>query len=481
MNTVPHAPGQPGLSLVKRLSRTLTLAIITVWLLCTGIVAWYVNRQIQHNFDLELIESAHRQLYPALLDLWPTHRLDLPPSLDGIRADALVGEPRIMGEVPGSGHPEPLLLQLRDANGQVLLRTQSTPRAPFAVPLEQGFFDTPDFRVFTLYDPQYKVWLQLADPLEERLEAADRTLYGLLAVLFVMLPVLVWLIHWIAQRELRSVEQLKRQIAARSSSNLQTVDLSDLPLELHAVGRDVNQLLERLADALNAERSLAANAAHELRTPLADIRLRLHTAIDRAVNDSTAPTATVPVTEVKAVLQSLESLSHRTERLLQLSRAEGRDNVHFHSVNLVQLAEQMAQEFWQKPAFSKRLDLLLPEDSAAVWVRGDLDGLAIVLRNLLDNALHHTQAAVELQVRAGAQPALLVRDHGPGLNADQREQILQRHARLGSQHMGYGLGMSIVRSIVEKHAAQLTLASPAPGQTQGLEIQIVFDQPAPAP
>ena len=179
--------------------------------------------------------------------------------------------------------------------------------------------------------------------------------------------------------------------------------------------------------------------------------------------------------DVQAGLQSLETLSHRTERLLQLSRAEGGDQAHFQTVDLVQLAEQMAQSFWtQSPAAQKRLDWLPPASAASVFVRGDIDSLAIVLRNLIDNALHHTQAAIELEVLAAPLPSLIVRDHGTGLSAKQLAQIQQRHARIASQHIGYGLGMSIVRTIADKHGAQLRIASPPPGLPQGLEIRLEF-------
>ncbi len=464
-------------SLAQHLSRTLIPAVVVVWLVSTGLVAWFVDLQIQHNFDLELVESTHRQLYPALLDL----QLRLRPDATGayLAADERgeAREPQVMGPIPGDSQTEPLLMQLRDAQGGVLLRTPASPAAAFAVPLQAGFYNTPEYRVFSLYDESHRVWLQLADPLEERSEASERTLLGLVAVLLVMLPVLAWLIHWITRRELRTVRHLQQQITARSGSNLQSLDLAHMPLELRAVGDGVNQLLERLGEALNVERSLAANAAHELRTPLAEVRLRLHTALGQAQSrhaHTEAGEGCVPVAEVRAALQSLESLSHRTERLLQLSRAEGADGAHFARVDLVRLAEQVAQAFWQQTQAQKRLDWLAPETDAPVWVQGDIDGLAIVLRNLIDNALHHTDAQVELEVQPGARPALVVRDHGRGLTATQLEQIQLRHARIDSQHVGYGLGMSIVRTLADKHGAELVFTSPPAGCAQGLEVRLVF-------
>ena len=299
-------------SLAQRLGRSLTLAVVPVWLLSTALVATYVNGEIQHNFDVELVESAHRQLYPALLEVDRAQ----PMALD---------EPLLMRTQPGPAHSEPLLLQLRGANGQVLLRSVATPASAFAVPLQAGFYETDDYRVFSLHDEVSGAWLQLADPLSERREASQRTVIGLVLVLLVMLPVLAWVITVVARRQLRTLEQLQQQITARSGSNLQPLELADMPLELCAVGDGVNQLLERLGEALNVERSLAANAAHELRTPLAEVRLRLQTAVDRAVADGglAETSGQVPLDDVRQALRSLATLSHRTERLLQLSRAEG--------------------------------------------------------------------------------------------------------------------------------------------------------------
>lgn len=465
-------------SLVRRLSRSLTAVVLAIWLLSTGAVAWYVNHQIQENFDVELIESTYRQLYPALLEVQIGHPKDsLTTALDAARQ---AKNPAVMGLLPGSDHSEPLLLQLRSNTGQVLLHTQATPSSPFAVPLQQGFYDTSDYRVFSLYDPQYDVWLQLADPLEERKATSQRIVLGLSLVLLVVLPIVVWLVTSVTRRELRSVGQLQQQITARSGSNLQPLLVQGMPTELRVVGEGVNQLLERLGEALNVERSLAANAAHELRTPLAEVRLRLHTAIAQATQRSTTTTDTaehpcVPLADVQNALQSLETLSHRTERLLQLSRAEGGDRAHFAPVNLVHLAEQVAQEFWQNSQDAqKRLDCITPPMQDAVWVSGDIDSLAIALRNLIDNAVKHSTADVILEVQSTPHPALIVTDSGTGLGAAEIQRILERHVRFDRQRIGYGLGMSIIQTIVQKHDAQLTLSSPPSTLPHGLQARIVF-------
>ena len=468
-------------SLATRLTRPLMLAVVGVWLLCTALVAWYVDGQIQHNFDVELIESAHRQLYPALLDSGLAQVAAEPSATpagasSGASSDASNGAapdaaaPKVMGQVPGSAFSEPMLLQLRASTGAVLLRTPHAPAAGFAAPLEQGFHDSAEHRIYTLHEPGQGLWLQLADPLAERAQARQHTLSGLLLVLAVMLPLLVWLIHLIARRELRSLHWLQGQINQRSSANLQPLLLGDLPQELRLVGEDVNLLLQRLHHALDVERALAANAAHELRTPLAAVRLRLQTALDQAQAQGSAQ---LPLAEVQLALTALQTLSHRTERLLQLSRAESDSAMlRFAPVDLLLLCDTLAQEFWQQPRAQKRLDwdrgALAP-----VWVQGDMDTLAIALRNLVDNALTYGSGQVQLLVQA-APAALLVRNGGARLDGVQLQQLRQRHVRLSSEHMGYGLGLSIVASIAQRHQAQLLLESPIPGRDDGVQAQLLF-------
>src|SRR5690606_10218297 len=140
------------------------------------------------------------------------------------------------------------------------------------------------------------LFLQVADPLQERSAAVNRTLVGLIVPLVAVLPLLAWLLRRIARSELRVLDDLSQEIARRDGQLLEAIDLPRLPRELQSVQNHVNHLLERLAQALDVERALAANAAHELRTPLAAARLRLQTALDHGLQRS----------EVQAALAALE-------------------------------------------------------------------------------------------------------------------------------------------------------------------------------
>lgn len=475
-------PGLPPGSLADRLAKTLIASVGGIWLVCLIGVSWYVGNEIDDNFDNELVESAHRLMDTAVHE-YELRNMAAPAPVSTASATAVASAtPATSAESATAATPaasaatlpliapqpvianyEPLVYQLRDVQGNVLVRTAAAPAEPFDVPLEQGFLNSGPWRIYTAQHPERPLVLQLADPLEERRRALNRTLIGLLLPMLAVLPVLAWLLRGIARRELRVLHQLQSEIALRSGSDLRPIGLQHMPQELRAVGDDVNRLLTRLAQALDVERALASNAAHELRTPLAAVRLRLQTALDENLSRE----------EVQAALDALGVLSHRTEKLLQLSRAESAAALGQSRVDLVQLAATVAQEFWQSPAVQQRLDLIVPDDTEIAPALGDVDALAIALRNLVENALRYAPGArVAIEVRAPA--TLAVRDHGPGVDASRLATLQQRHVRHANDQAGYGLGLSIVASIVLKHRGRLELQSPLPGGAHGFEARMVL-------
>ncbi|RZL66057.1 MAG: sensor histidine kinase [Variovorax sp.] len=436
-------------TLAGRLTRTLVVWIGGVWLVSVLAVAWYVDREINHNFDNELVELSHRMFDLAVEEI------------DSRRDEARVMRPLIA--------PTPLfrdaavVYQVVDGHARVWLQSAETPPDTFDVPVAPGFTNLDAWRIYTVRHPTRDLFLQVADPMSERRDALNRTLFGLLLLMGAMLPLLALLLSRIARQQLQPLQQLGSEIGERSGTDLRPIPLPGLPAELALVGDHVNRLLERLSQSLDVERALAANAAHELRTPLAAARLHLQTALDHGLRRG----------DVEGALAALQSLSHRAEKLLQLSRAESGASLARAEVDLVQLAATVAQEFWQDARAMGRLDLEVPESGAAPRTLGDFDALAIALRNLIENALSYGGTArVQLEVTTAGE--LVVRDFGPGVNDVELRTLQLRHVRHSAERAGYGLGLSIVATIVAKHDAQLVLGSPPAGAASGFEARIVL-------
>jgi two-component system OmpR family sensor kinase len=443
-------PGGSRDSLAGRLTRTLIVWVGGVWLLCVLAVVWYVDREINHNFDNELVEVSHRMFDMAVQELGK-----LQHGSDSVPAAPLIAPKQLFSE-------DAVMYQVVDIHEHVLLRSAEAPVDAFDVPLATGFANNQTWRIYSVRHPTLGLYFQVADPLDERRRALNRTLFGLIIPLGAVLPLLALVLRNVARTELRVLQQLAGEIEKRSGADLRPITLPGLPQELRSVSENVNRLLDRLSQSLDVERALAANAAHELRTPLAAARLRLQTALEHDLRRD----------DVQAALDALQMLSHRAEKLLQLSRAESGASLARTRVDLVQLAGTVAQEFWQDREINERLVLKVP-DSAAPIALGDVDALAIALRNLVENALHYGgEGRVVLEVAAPC--TLVVRDAGPGVNAEQLQTLQQRHVRHGSDRTGYGLGLSIVTTIVEKQNARLELASPPAGAARGFEARIVL-------
>lgn len=442
-------------SLAGRLTRTLILWVGGVWLLCVFAVVWYVDREINHNFDNELVEVSHRMFDMAVQEL---DRLQQHEAGGKVAGEPLVAPKQLFSE-------DAVMYQVVDVHEHVLLRSAEAPIDAFDVPLAAGFANNQTWRIYTVRHPTLGLFFQVADPLDERRRALNRTLFGLIIPLGAVLPLLALVLRNVARTELRVLQQLAGEIEKRSGADLRPITLPGLPQELRSVGDHVNRLLERLSQSLDVERALAANAAHELRTPLAAARLRLQTALEHDLRRN----------DVQAALDALQMLSHRAEKLLQLSRAESGASLARARVDLVQLAGTVAQEFWQDADANERLALKVP-DSAAPMALGDVDALAIALRNLVENALRYGGGG-RVVIEVLPPCTLAVRDFGDGVNVGQLRTLQERHVRHSSEHAGYGLGLSIVGTIVQKHHAKLVLSSPPAGAAHGFEARIVL-QPA---
>ena len=269
-------------------------------------------------------------------------------------------------------------------------------------------------------------------------------------------------------RGLVPLDRLREEIAARSPRDLRPVPEDGKPQEVRPLVSALNQLLSRLNAAIDSQQRFIANAAHQLRTPLAG--LKTHAELARR-QPSTL--------ELKSLLDMIagetERTSHLINQLLTLARAEpgGIQAAGGEPVSLHQLASRDVRE-WVQRAVNKNIDLGFELEDA--WTLGEPLLLRELLANLLDNALAYTGAGGSVTVRThehGGDALLEIEDNGPGIPESERGKVFERFYRLAATEAeGCGLGLSIVAEIAERHDGRIDLTTSPGGR--GTLIRVIF-------
>jgi two-component system OmpR family sensor kinase len=292
-----------------------------------------------------------------------------------------------------------------------------------------------------------------------------------------MAPVLMLVVWWVVSGSLAPVSRVKRQVAARQADDLSPVSENDLPDEVLPLVHELNLLFGRVRTAFQAQQHFVADAAHELRTPLAALKLQV-LSLERAQDEAARSVA------IGRVTGGIERATRLVEQLLVLARQEGSvDDVKLEPVSLSDLAKRTLGDM-AGLAQARQIDLGL-HHADEVAVDGQPDALIILLRNLIDNAIKYTPAGgtvdIDLRRSAGATKAargritLSVEDSGPGIPPEERERVFSRFYRVpGSPAGGSGLGMAIVQSIAERHGAVLTLDQSE--RLGGLKVKVDFPE-----
>ena len=320
------------------------------------------------------------------------------------------------------------------------------------------------YRVFSMQTRSQVI--QVAQNMAVRQGMARSLALRTLAPLAFMAPLLVLAVWWGVSRSLAPVERVRRQLAQRQADDLSPVSDAQLPDEVQPLVSELNLLFERVQRAFEAQEHFVADAAHELRSPLAALRLQLQ-GLQRAGDDTARAAA------IERLSAGIDRATRLVEQLLTLARQES-GSTATEPVDLRAIA-QLALADVAPAAQARSMDVGLL-DSEAATVPGNVEALRMLVRNLLDNAIKYTPPGgqVDVQVRADNGHAVLtVEDSGPGIAPEHRERVMQRFVRETAEGApGSGLGLAIVLAIAQRHGAVVALdSSPRLG---GLRVTLRF-------
>jgi len=436
-------------SLQARLALAIGLGVAVLWVVTSLITAATIRSEIDEVFDSALQETAQRILPLAVQDIF--ERED-----DG--TEQLITTLR--------EHDEFLTYVVRNKAGRVLLRSHDADIRDFPPYSEIGFVQTATHRLY--YDAALgdEFNIAIAEPLDHRAEVSRETLMALGLPLFILLPLTLGGIWVLVRLMLRPLRGFRAGVASRDGNDLTPVDTGDLPDEITPVAEAVNALLARLQRTLAAERSFTANAAHELRTPVAAALAQTQRLSAETGEDSTRKRAG----DIEASLKRLNRLS---EKLMQMARAEGAnllcDTPHDLAIVLRMVADDLAHS-----DSNNRLMLDLPPEP--VMSRVDADAFAIAVRNLLENALRHGDENAPVYVTLKQDGTLQVVNAGPVVSPEVLGVLTQRFARGDSSAQGSGLGLAIVNTIANGIGGKLDISSPATRRNDGVQVILHLPQ-----
>ena len=431
-------------SLHKTLGIWLTSGVTLLWLIgviASGLIA---RHEMNEVFDSALKETAQRILPLAVTDILNRE-----------------GDTGLERALTLKEHDEYLTYLVRYKSGKLLLQSHAADPRVFAAIPREGLSETSTHRIYGESAISGTLYIEVAEPLAHRREAVLETSLALLLPLIFLIPISLVGVWWVIKRSLRPVVFLQQSIEARGGGDLSPVTVNRLPEEFEPIKVSVNRLLERLRRALEAERSFTANSAHELRTPLA-------TALAKLQRLKTETKDTKVKTQASEIEESLRTLSRLSEKLLELAKAEGGSALSEHPNDLVPILRMIAGDFERK--LPGRLRLSLPDDGVMSVL--DPDAFAILIRNLIENALTHGAANQPVAIRLKNDGNLRVTNGGEVVPAPKLAFLRKRFVRSDAKTVGSGLGLAIVEAIASGAGITLNLRSPALGQSDGFEAEL---------
>lgn len=446
---------RPPTSIRHRLLLSMAGVLLAV-VAAAAAIAWFVGvRTATDAYDRSLLDPAIALAGSVRVE-GDRRRLELS---DDVRRALLFGE------------SDTLVFQIRDPEGRVVAGESDFPAAAVRGPGEATFYDA-TWRGAPLRVASYRagsgLTVLVGETLNRRKRLVREVLVAVLVPTLVVAAAALALVWGAVGRALAPLDRVRAQLLERSAADLKPLDASGAPDEVQPALIALNRLIERLRLAVESQQRFVADAAHQLRTPLAGLRMQLELLRRRPH----AP-------DVAAELEKMHAATTRTTRLahqlLALARAERDAEAvgEMRPFDLYRLGDAAARD-WTARAIERDVDLGFELEHAEV--RGNEVMLRELAGNLIDNAIRYAPPGSVVTLRCGlrdGRPFLSVEDDGPGIPQAERAKVFERFYRVeGSSGDGSGLGLAIVREVAGRHGATVDLAQPASGR--GTAVTVVF-------
>ncbi len=470
---------------MKSIRSFLLVSVLGVVVLCLLIFSaatyFETKHEVEEIYDAQLAQSARLIHTLALKNLPPRASITEPivftddKVIDSLLVDQEEGDDDT-NELLSQGHlyETKLAYQLWTTSGQLLLRSSNAPSEMITAQSE-GFttvwFDKRDWRTFTLEDKQHDAFFVAAEHLHLRNELVEGITNKVILPYLIGIPLLIIVLWQLIGRGLAPLVGIRQAIQNRSPENLDQIHVAELATELQPVETALNTLFQRLGAAIEREKSFTDDAAHELRTPLATIKLH-------AQNALASKTELDRDVSLGLLDKSVDQATRTIEQLLQLARLQSIDR--YKERELVQLDKIARNQIAQlDPLIEERqqeFDFAYPTPLNAI--QGNDILLGLLMRNIIENACLYTpeQGKIRLSIKqAIGNTQLIIEDSGIGVSEEAYQTIFQRfHRERPGDTVGAGLGLSIVSRIAELHHALIKPVEHKSPEYSGFGLVIEF-------
>jgi signal transduction histidine kinase len=455
------ATGKRVWSLRRRLLLLIAIATLVAWL-AGGAATYFISARQSAALSDQRMQNVAQTLLT-----FADHEIDEVRLAGGgvIHVDE--------GEGPALTHRYRYQIWSAAPPQQLLLTNGSDKTGPIA-PFDQTGFVTRQFegapaRTIVAWSEDRTKLIQMAEPLELREVFAQTAFASLFGLFLISLTALLVIDAWMIRRATGALQESARQLTQRSSTDLRPLDVASPPSEVQPLVNEINALFHRFASALETERRFTSAAAHELRTPLAAVKVHAQVA-------QLTRTAPERKKALELLVVAIDRASHMVDQLLTLSRLDGLLALRTgaSALRLDVIAGHVIDEV--RPLLGRR-GQRIEADLSPCEIEGLEFGVASLLRNLIDNAMRYGPAGREIRVTVAPRDGhrlAIVEDAGPGIPEEERGRVFERFYRLYSDSEGCGIGLSIVRTVADVHQAQIELDRSDLG---GLRVSVSFPSP----
>lgn len=440
-------------SLTRRLSLILLAITASVWVGSLGCIYWGMQRAANNIFDKSLAETAH-----ALLSTTSS-------TLEGRVPDHTVIE-KAQGE-----HYNQIIFQIWHKNGNLIYRSVGVDTHPFVQQAKFGWIKIHNqtYRSYSIWDNTHTIQVQIAQVWTIRQDIQSDMLLFLIVVSGFFLPLLSWLIIRTIRSHLATVFSISQNLEKQSIEHLKPIN-PIVPKEIEPLVNSLNTLLSEIAESMQREKRFTSNAAHELRTPLAAIRMHAQVLLSARSTEEARESA-------QDIMIGIDKASRMITQLLTLARIEHLDERSEVSVDLC-IIIQKTLTLMDFKIVKENIDIQLDLKPAPILAKAE--HLEIILRNIIENAIiYRSQNGISIiKITCGCienRTFFQVEDNGIGVEEEKMPYILQRfyRANQNSSVIGSGLGLSIVKQMVDLYHGKIEVSQASIG---GFLIRIEFNK-----